>query len=118
MARSKTCKRSCRRARTDAGRAQSGLASRGRADLCSASSLRCPRASLPSFPNSVWERTFAKLCFAAGLKAGAHGDTKTTVQVVASLRAEAKQSFAKRRSQTEFGNEVTRYEGNEDLREK
>src|SRR5690349_12412405 len=40
-----------------------------------------------SFPNSVWERTPGKLCFA---------------------RCTAKRSFANGRSQTEFGNEGTR----------
>jgi hypothetical protein len=44
-----------------------------------------------SFPNSVWERHAAKLCFASASLAGPRGD--------------AKQSFPNARSQTEFGNE-------------
>src|SRR5262245_51270105 len=60
---------------------------------------------VPSFPNSVWERTTAKLCFADARETRRAG--AEAVGGAEMLPGPPKRSFGDRRSQTEFGNEET-----------
>jgi len=65
--------------------------------------------SCTSFPNSVWERSFAKLCFACPRVAPNACDWPKpaceSLDVISGVIHARETEFRRQRSQTEFGNE-------------